>query len=65
MQLAKTLSPIKKHCMDQVAHIHGLDAVPTNQKDGIIEQLIQASCENQKTNLILNPHLIPQPAIVK
>jgi hypothetical protein len=39
--------------MDQVAHsIDGLDAVPTSQKDGIIEHLTQGSCENQKTKLI-------------
>jgi hypothetical protein len=35
--------------MDQVAHIHGLDAVPTTQKDSIIagQLLTQAYYENK------------------
>jgi hypothetical protein len=33
--------------VEQVAHIQGLDAVPTSQKDRIIGQLTQAQYENK------------------
>ena len=40
-------SPNKKHYMDQVSHLQGLDAVPNSEKDQLIGQLTQVNYESQ------------------